>query len=80
MKLSVNLQTIKNRILERQSLEKRADDSEKIAIKRYETYENNIKPVIDFYKQSNLLKVINGEASITEINNEISDLIETIKG
>jgi hypothetical protein len=26
------------------------------------------------------LKVINGEASITEINNEISDLIETIKG
>ena len=80
LKLSVNLQTIKNRILERQSLEKRADDSEKIAIKRYETYENNIKPVIDFYKQSNLLKVINGEASITEINNEISDLIETIKG
>ena len=80
LKLSVNLQTIKNRILERKSLEKRADDSEKIAIKRYETYEKNIKPVIDFYKQSNLLKVINGEASITEINDEISDLIETIKG
>ena len=80
LNLSVNLQTIKNRILERKSLEKRADDSEKIAIKRYETYEKNIKPVIDFYKQSNLLKVINGEASITEINDEISDLIETIKG
>ena len=33
----------------------------------------NIKPVIDFYKQSNLLKVVNGEGSITEISNEISD-------
>ena len=80
LKLSVSLKTIKKRIFERKTLEKRLDDKEEIAIRRFETYENNIKPVIDFYKQSNLLKVINGEASITEINNEISDLIETIKG
>ena len=52
----------------------------KIAIKRYETYEKNIKPVIDFYKQSNLLKVVNGETSIPEISNEISGLINSIKG
>ena len=80
LKLSVGLETIKNRIKERKSLEKREDDSEAVAIKRYETYESNISPIIDFYKQSNLLKVINAETSITEINNEISDLIETIKG
>jgi len=80
LKLSVSLETIKKRILERKSLEKRADDSEQIAIKRYETYENNIKPVIDFYKQYNLLKVVNGEAPITEISNEISGLIKGIKG
>ena len=80
LKLSVGLETIKNRIKERKSLEKREDDSEAVAIKRYETYESNISPIIDFYKQSNLLKVINAETSITEINNEISDLIEAIKG
>ena len=80
LKLSVSLETIKKRILERKNLEKRADDKQVVAIKRYETYENNIKPVIDFYKQSNLLKVVNGEGSIDEINNEISDLIEGIKG
>tara|TARA_Y100000996_G_scaffold407808_1_gene385900 strand:+ start:943 stop:1515 length:573 start_codon:yes stop_codon:yes gene_type:complete len=80
LKLSVSLETIKKRILERKSLEKREDDNEIVAIKRYETYENNIKPVIEFYKKSNLLKVVNGEASITEINNEISELIEGIKG
>ena len=80
LKLSVSLETIKKRILERRSLEKRADDNETIAIKRYETYEKNIVPVIDFYKQTNLLKVVNGETSISEISHEISDLIEGKKG
>ena len=80
LKLNVSLETIKKRISERKSLEKRADDSEKIAKKRYLTYENNIKPVIDFYKQSNLLKVVNGEANVSEISDEISGLIELIKG
>ena len=80
LKLSVSLKTIKKRILERKNLEKRDDDKEEIAIKRYKTYEENIKPVIDFYKQSNLLKEVNGEASINEISNEISGLIDGIKG
>ena len=61
-------------------LQKRSDDTLDIAIKRYETYETKIAPVIDFYKQSNLLKVVNGEAPITEINAEISGLMEAIKG
>ena len=78
LKLSVSLETIKKRIFERKNLEKRADDNEKIAVKRFQTYEKNIKPVIDFYEDVGLLKVVNGEASITEINSEISALIEAI--
>ena len=80
LKLSVSLKTIKKRISERKNLEKREDDSEKIAIKRFEMYEKNIEPVIKFYKQSNLLSVVNGEKPITEISDEISDLIEGFKG
>ncbi len=80
LKLSVSLETIKKRISERKNLEKRTDDNEKTAIKRFLNYEQNIQPVIDFYKQSNLLKVVNGETSISEISNEISGLIEGIKG
>ena len=80
LKLSVSLETIKKRISDRKNLENRKDDNEKTAIKRFETYEKNIKPVIDFYKQSNLLKVVNGEGSISEICDEISDLIKGIKG
>ena len=80
LKLSVSLETVKKRILERKSQEKRADDNEQIAIKRYKTYEKSSELVIDYYKRSNLLKVINGEASISEINIEISDILEVIKG
>ena len=61
-------------------LQKRSDDTLNIAISRYETYEKNIKPVIDFYKETNLLKVVNGETPINEITKEISDLIESKKG
>ena len=80
LKLSVSLETVKKRILERQTQENRTDDSEEIAIKRFKTYEKSSEPVIDYYKQSNLLKVVNGEAGISEINSEIRGLIDAIKG
>ena len=80
LKLSVSLKTIKKRISERKTLERRKDDNENTAVKRYEMYENNIEPVIEFYKQSKLLTVVNGEKPITEISDEISGLIEGFKG
>ena len=80
LKLTVSQETIKKRISERQSLEKRPDDVEETAIKRIKTYEDNIRPVINFYKQSNLLKVIDGEGSIAKINTVISGIIDGIKG
>ncbi len=80
LKLSVSLEIIKKRISERKSLEQREDDNEQIAIKRFEMYEKNIKPVIEFYKQTKLLTVVDGEKPIPVISDEISGLIEGIKG
>ena len=80
LKLSVSLDTIKKRISDRRVQESRLDDSEEIAIKRYDTYETNLKPVTEFYNQSKLLKVVDGEGTISKINSEISGLIESIKG
>tara|TARA_B100000963_G_scaffold358843_1_gene384511 strand:- start:876 stop:1442 length:567 start_codon:yes stop_codon:yes gene_type:complete len=78
LKLSVSLETIKKRILERKTIEKRPDDNEDIAIKRFKTYEKSTEPVIEYYKKLNLLKVVNGERSIDQINKEISDIIDPI--
>ena len=80
LKLSVSLETVKKRILERQAKENRTDDNELTAIKRFKTYEKSSEPVLNYYKHSNLLRVINGETGISDINAEISGLIEGIKG
>ena len=80
LKLSVSLESVKKRILERKIQENRADDNEEVAIKRYKTYEKSSEPVINYYKQSNLVKVVNGEAAISEINSEISGIIDAMKG
>ena len=74
------LETVLKRILERKFIEKRADDNEDIVIKRFQTYEKSSEPVLNYYKQTKLLQVVNGENSITQINNEISGLIDSIKG
>ena len=78
LKLNVTLETIKKRILERKSKEKRADDNEDIAIKRFQTYEKSSEPVLDYYRRTKLVKVVNGENSISQINDEISGLIDGI--
>ena len=61
-------------------LQKRSDDTLDIAVKRYQTYEKNTEPLIKFYKNLNLLKVVNGESPIPQINAEISALIDSIEG
>ena len=64
--------------MERSTIEKRADDNKEIAVKRYRTYEKSTEPVIEYYKKLNLLKVIDGERAIDQINKEISDIITLI--
>ena len=59
-------------------LRKRSDDTLDIAINRFKTYEKNIEPVTDFYKQYNLFNIINGEGSISKISDEIRALLESI--
>ena len=61
-------------------LQKRSDDTLDVAVKRYQTYEKNIKPVIEFYNDLKLLKVVDGESLIPQISTEISSLIDTIEG
>ena len=80
LKLSVSLDTIKKRILERKKQEKRSDDNEEVALKRFKTYEKSSEPVLEYYNKSDLVKVVNGEAGISEINTEISEIIDAIKG
>jgi len=61
-------------------LQKRGDDTIDIAIKRFDTYENETKPILNFYSKMNLLKEVNGESKIDQIYDEISEIIDSIEG
>ena len=61
-------------------LQKRGDDTSEIAIKRFKTYENETKPILEFYEKYKLLKEVNGELPIVQIYKEISEIIDLIEG
>ena len=61
-------------------LQKRTDDTLDVAVKRFQTYEKNTEPLIEYYKELELLKVIDGESPISQINAEISSLMDAIEG
>ena len=70
-----NPSTKKNHHCDLKFLDKRPDDNEKIIISRFETYLNKTLPILDFYKEQNLLHQINGMAKIDQIFEEIRGII-----
>ena len=60
-------------------LQKRTDDTEKTVKNRFETYKDKTLPILNFYKEQNLLHQINGMAKIGEISKEIHAIITSIE-
>ena len=73
--LNVNKETIIKRIQKRKILEKRSDDELDTILKRYDTYMQTTKPVLDFYSKNPNFHEIDGSAEIVEITNKIDTLI-----
>ena len=71
--------TKKNHRCDPKFLEKRSDDNEKIIINRYETYLNKTLPILDFYKEQNLLHQINGMTDIDQIFVKIRAIIASLE-
>ena len=61
-------------------LKRRSDDSADVAKKRFQTYEQSTKPVLEYYKEAVLIKEISGENKIEEIYVKIVDFINFIRG
>ena len=74
-----NPSTKKNHSCDSQFLNKRADDNKKTILDRYETYTNKTLPILDFYKEQNLLHQINGMAEIDQIFEEIQGIIASLE-
>ena len=73
--LNVNKDTIIKRIEKRKIIEKRSDDDLNTMLKRYDTYMETTKPVLDFYSKNTNFTEIDGSADIDEITVKIDDIL-----
>ena len=71
--------TSKNHSCDPKFLSKRSDDNEKTVTNRFETYLNKTLPILDFYKEQNLLHDINGMLEIDQIFDEIRAIIASLE-
>ena len=69
--LNVNKNTIIKRIEKRKILEKRSDDELDTILKRYDTYMETTKPVLNFYSKNSNFYEIDGTLEISEITSKI---------
>mgnify|MGYP001356633233 FL=1 len=73
--LNVNKETIIKRIEKRKILENRLDDELDTILKRYDTYMETTKPVLDFYSKNSNFHEIDGSDEIDQITNKIDTFI-----
>ena len=73
--LNVNKETIIERIEKRKILEKRSDDDSNTILKRYDTYMETTRPVLDFYSKNSNFIEIDGTLKIDQITAKIDSFI-----
>ena len=73
--LNVNKETIIKRVEKRKILENRSDDNLDTILKRYNTYMNTTKPVLDFYSKNSNFYEIDGTLKIDEITAKIDTFL-----
>ncbi|MAC60601.1 MAG: adenylate kinase [SAR116 cluster bacterium] len=78
IELSVSFDDLYKRIENRaiESNEARADDKKEILENRLKIYENQTRPLVPYYKKSNLHYEINGMKTVKEISNDINNILD----
>ena len=73
--LNVKKETIIKRIEKRKILENRSDDNLSTILKRYDTYMETTKPVLNFYSKKTNFYEIDGGQKIVEISRKIDEIL-----
>ena len=74
--LNVNKDTIIQRIEKRKVIEKRSDDDLNTILRRYDTYMQTTKPVLDYYSTKSNFNEIDGGLKIAEITSKINNILK----
>ena len=70
-----NSEELTNHKCEKRFLKKRTDDDIKVVIKRYDTYVEQTKPILDYYSSSPIFNEVDGNKKIEEITSKIDQII-----
>ena len=73
--LNVKKDSIIKRVEKRKILEKRSDDDSETILKRYDTYMDVTKPVLDFYSKKENYHEIDGSLEIDNISQKIAQIL-----
>ena len=73
--LNVDKETIIERIKKRKFLEKRSDDDIDTILKRYDTYVETTRPVLDYYSENSNFHEIDGTLEIDQITSKIETFL-----
>ena len=73
--LNVHKDQIVKRVEKRKLLEKRSDDDANTILKRYDTYMEITKPVLDYYSKNKNFHEIDGSLKINDISQKIEEIL-----
>jgi adenylate kinase len=65
-----------DRLLKRAEIEGRTDDNEETIQKRMRVYEEQTRPLLEFYAKKGLVVEVNGQQSIEDVQNDLIQVIQ----
>jgi adenylate kinase len=74
--IEVPVDVLVARLLERAEKEGRADDNEETIRTRMQVYEDQTKPLLDYYGQKGLVVPVNGQQTIEDVQKDLLKVIE----
>jgi adenylate kinase len=78
LSLVVDKDEVVKRLLERAQIEGRADDTEDVIRRRQEVYLEQTAPLIEVYKQRDLLVEVDGLGDVDEVTKRIFDALDVV--
>lgn len=71
----IHIHLSNNEAIKRMELRGRSDDSAEAIAARNQAYEEQVKPVIDYYKQHSLLHEVDGDGTVEEVHERVMAVI-----
>jgi adenylate kinase len=78
--LEVPREQLVSRLLGRAAEQGRSDDTEEVIRRRLQVFDTDTSPLIEYYRRSGLLVVIDASPAVEQVNGQIDDVLDDVLG